>query len=219
MTFNPNYQSEYWEREDLKFRRTSEHPVVRTYVYTKIREIHKHIAIHPEMTLLDVGCGNGFFTTQFSRLCHTTGIDLSKRMIGLNPHDAVYIMDARQIQYPDNSFDIVFCHSLLHHVIERSQVIQEMKRVSKKYIILLEPNRNNPLMCLFALMVKEEKGAIDFSLKYMKNLTETYGLRTLAAFSQGCIVPNKFPKILLPLIKPFDIRNPLGFTNFIICEK
>jgi ubiquinone/menaquinone biosynthesis C-methylase UbiE len=166
-----------------------------------------------------VGCGNGFFTSRFIQICDTYGIDSSKKMVELNPHKNVSVMDARQIEYQDDSFDIVFCHALLHHVLERDRVIQEMKRVSKKMVVLLEPNRNNPLMFLFALMVREEKGVMDFSLKYLRNLAERNDLKVRAGFSQGCIVPNKFPTFLLPCVRKLDCRNPLGITNFMICEK
>jgi ubiquinone/menaquinone biosynthesis C-methylase UbiE len=60
------------------------------------------------------------------------------------------------LKFEDNSFDVVFCHALLHHVDDIDRVIGEMKRVSCKWIVLLEPNRNNPLMFLFSLLIKEE---------------------------------------------------------------
>jgi len=212
-------QRDFWERNDLGRRRNPTHPVVKAYVLSKILEIQKHISIETETTLLDVGCGNGFFTTHFNQICNTIGIDSSKKMIELNPNKNVSVMDARKIEYPNDTFDIVFCHALLHHVVERDKVIQEMKRVSKRFVIILEPNRNNPFMYLFALIVKEERGALIFSLKYLKNFVEINGLRIMTAFSQGCIVPNKFPTLLLPFVKGLDCLNAQGVTNFIICEK
>ena len=54
------YQKEYWERENLRKRRTPWHPCVKEYVVPKIKEIQKTIPINKETNLLDVGCGNGF---------------------------------------------------------------------------------------------------------------------------------------------------------------
>jgi ubiquinone/menaquinone biosynthesis C-methylase UbiE len=128
-------------------------------------------------------------------------------------------MDAGGLAFKDNSFDVVFCHALLHHVEDMDGVIREMKRVSKKYIIILEPNRNNPLMFLFSYIVKEERKALKFSLKYLKRVSEKNGLRIIKAFSCGMIVPNKMPSFFIPLVKRLNFRQPLGMTNFIIAEK
>ena len=94
-----------------------------------------------------------------------------------------------------------------------------MIRVSRKYVIILEPNRNNPLMFLFAVLTKEEKKALKFSLTYLKNKLNKNNLRIISAFSYGLIVPNKTPLFLLPLMKIFNFRQPFGMTNFIIAEK
>lgn len=128
-------------------------------------------------------------------------------------------MNANDLKFEDNSFDVVFCNALLHHVESIAEVIQEMKRVSRKYVIILEPNRNNPLMFLFSLLVKEERKALKFSLSYLTNVISCNGLHVVASFSYGMIVPNKTPTFFLPLVKLFDFKQPLGMTNFIIAEK
>lgn len=140
-------------------------------------------------------------------------------MIELNPIKKKYVMDANNIKFNDNSFDVVFCHALLHHVNDMRRVIEEMKRVSKKYVVMLEPNRDNPLMFMFSLIVKEENKALKFSLSYLNKQVKSCGLNIISSFSYGLIVPNKTPKILLPFFKLFNTRFALGMTNFIISEK
>lgn len=213
------FQKKYWERKKLEKRRHPSHQVIKAYVVPKINEIRKIISIEKETKLLDVGGGNGFFSYYFDKICDTTCIDYSKKMIKLNPIKKKYVMDANNLKFGDNSFDIVFCHALLHHVDDMKKVIKEMKRVSKKYIVILEPNRNNPLMFMFSLIVKEENKALRFSLSYLKKYIESCGLNIVSSFSYGLIVPNKTPKILLPFFKRFDIRFLLGMTNFIISKK
>jgi SAM-dependent methyltransferase len=213
------HQKNYWERKELDKRRPVTHPVIEEYVLSKIEKLKKYILFTEKTVLLDVGCGNGFFTWYFERICHVTGVDFSQKMLELNPVKRKLLMEAEALAFKDNSFEVVFCHALLHHVADLDRVIREMKRVSKKYIILLEPNRNNPLMFLFSALVKEERKALKFSPGYLQKVSERNGLRVIKSFSCGMIVPNKMPLFLLPLAKRLHFNQPLGMTNFIIAEK
>jgi len=213
------YQKEYWEHSRLNKRRSVTHPVIEAYVLSKIHILRDCITLDPSMSLLDVGCGNGFFTYYFNSFCHTTGVDYSFKMLELNPVKQKCMMDANILGFKDNTFDIVFCHAMLHHVLNISSVLDEMARVSKKYVIILEPNRNNPLMFLFSLIVKEERKALKFSLDYLKKEVEHAGLRVMDAFSLGMIVPNKTPAFLLPVVNRLNFKQPFGMTNFIVAGK
>jgi ubiquinone/menaquinone biosynthesis C-methylase UbiE len=46
------------------------------------------------------------------------------------------IFDGKNIPYPDNSFDICLCLSVLHHTQNQEPLIQEMKRVAPKILII-----------------------------------------------------------------------------------
>ena len=214
-----DFQKDYWEREKLNERRNPSHIIIKEYVEPKINEIKKSITIDKNTKLLDVGCGNGFFSYYFEKMCDTTGVDYSKKMILSNPIKKKYLMNATDLKFEDNSFNIVFCNAFLHHLDNMDAVIKEMKRVSKKYVVILEPNRNNPLMFLFSLIMKEERKALKFSLSYLEKLVKLNGLKLVSSFSYGLIVPNKTPKILLPLFRLFNFRFFFGITNFVICEK
>ena len=214
-----DFQKDYWERETLAERRHPSHPVIKQYVMPKIDEIKKIIPIDKNTRLLDVGCGNGFFSFYFEKICDTTGIDYSEKMIEINPARNKYVMDVADMRFGDDSFDIVFCNAFLHHVDNVDNIVREMKRVSKRYVVILEPNRNNPLMFLFSLVVREERKALRFSLSYLKRLVKSHGLGLISSFSYGLIVPNKTPSILLPLLKWFNFKWFWGITNFIICAK
>jgi len=213
------FQKEYWERSELDGRRPPDHPAVAAYVLPKIELIRRHVPLAAKTRLLDVGCGNGFFSYRFHQICDLTAVDYSEKMLELNPVPKKGLMDATKLEFDDSSFDVVFCHALLHHVDDMDGVIREMRRVSRRHVVILEPNRNNPLMFLFSLAVAEERKALRFSPSYLERAAARCGLNVAACFSSGMIVPNRTPAFLLPLLGRLNFRQPLGLTNFVIAEK
>jgi len=193
--------------------------VVRHYALSKIGQVRKFVQLDQKTRLLDVGCGNGFFSVPFSEQCDTVGVDFSEKMLARNPIPKKLLMDATHLAFQDLAFDVVFCHALLHHVENPVAVLKEMKRVSRRYVVILEPNRANPLMYLFSALVPEERKALDFSLGYLKGKMEESGLKMIAALSHGMTVPNKTPGFLLPLVKKLDFPQPWGMTNILIGER
>jgi SAM-dependent methyltransferase len=49
-------------------------------------------------------------------------------------------MDAQRLGFADNSFDLVFCLDVMHHVLHPRAMAQEMLRVTRKHFLLSEPN-------------------------------------------------------------------------------
>ena len=213
------FQKEYWERSELDGRRPPDHPAVAAYVLPAVEQIRRHVPLTRSTRLLDVGCGNGSFSYRFDSICDVTAVDFSEKMLELNPVARKHRMDAGKLKFDDASFDVVFCHALLHHVDDMDRVIREMSRVSRKHVVILEPNRNNPLTFLFSLIVAEERKALRFSLSYLRKAAVRCGLHVTASFSSGLVYPNKTPVFVLPLMRHLGGRWPLGITNFVIAEK
>lgn len=216
MTEKIGHQIGYWESE--RKRRSPEHPVVDAFVMPKINYIGDYVDLSG-MSILDVGCGNGFFTYYFSKLAYTVGIDYSRYMLSINPCDLLIQGSALSLPLKTDSFDLVFCSNLLHHVKDPETVVREMKRISKKYVVLSEPNRNNPLMALFSVLVREERGQLKFSLQYLKKLAVSSSLNIVDACSLGSIVPNKTPLSLLDLFKKMDKKSAIGFYSILLACK
>ncbi|MBA7609978.1 hypothetical protein ES703_17181 [subsurface metagenome] len=99
-------QKNYWEKE--RKRRPPDHPVVEAFVTPKVKFISNYINFSEETKVLDVGCGNGFFTYYFSKLAYTAGIDYSKYMLSINPCHLLIQGAALLLPFKDNSFDLVF---------------------------------------------------------------------------------------------------------------
>jgi SAM-dependent methyltransferase len=56
------------------------------------------------------------------------------------PETAHIAIDAEQIDLPSESFDLVFASEVLHHCVSPHRAVCEMLRVSRKYVLFMEPN-------------------------------------------------------------------------------
>lgn len=170
--------------------------------------------------MLEVGCGNGFFSAALNEEFDLTCMDFSKNMLEMNPvsREQKAVGNVESMGFGDNSFDIVFCGNLLHHLEDPVKAVSEMKRVARQNVVLVEPNTINPLMFLFNLLKREERGALRFTARYVRSLGIKNGLRIRAQSAQGAIVPNKTPESLLPLLRAVDWPNPLGFYHIAIFD-
>lgn len=108
---------------------------------------------------LDVGCGVGLHSKMLreKKGCRVHGIDLSRSMVAsANKNLAgsfAVLGSATQIPYRDSSFDVVYTVNVLHHLIDHgviSGAIEEMARVSKRYVVIFEFNSKNPF-CRYVL--------------------------------------------------------------------
>lgn len=90
--------------------------------------------------VLDVGCGLGTDLSHFaSSGALTTGIDIAERAIDLaqanfnhGGHEGEFaVMDGEALDFPDDTFDFVYCHTVLHFTREPAAMVREIKRVLK----------------------------------------------------------------------------------------
>ena len=90
-------------------------------------------------TVLEVGVGTGLALPEYAPECQVTGIDFSEDMLQkarrrVAEHDLSHVkallqMDARQLDFPDNSFDTVAAMHVLSVVPEPERVMAEIARV------------------------------------------------------------------------------------------
>lgn len=100
-------------------------------------------------TLLSVGCGDGSELEMWKsvKVRDITGIDLNENSVmkAREKGFTVEKMDAHDIQYPDNSFDMVFARDVFEHAVSHITMMSEMARVAKKYLIIVLPDQTwNP---------------------------------------------------------------------------
>lgn len=205
-------QKRYWQ--GVKERRSSSHPAVRAFVAPKLAIVREIIGGRGQ-TMLEVGAGNGYFSRYLMAEFDLTVVDFSDNMLRLNPlpsHRKLQGM-AEALPLQDNSFDVVLCANLLHHVADPATAVREMSRVARRHVVLIEPNALNPAMLLFGIIKKAERGVIKFRPRYVRKLGLDAGMRVASFASHGAIVPNKTPAAFLPILRYFDRRHPLGFYH------
>jgi SAM-dependent methyltransferase len=208
-------QQEYFSAVNY---RSPDHPVVSAYADPKIDFIRTHAPLTG--SILDLGCGNGIFTQRLSRDgAKVTGLDFSTYLLNQNPHRVLVCGDAPALPFRDASFDLVFEANLLHHVTDNSAVIAEMRRVSRRYVVLLEPNRYNPLMFAFSVVVPAERGGLKSTMKRLRYELDRAGLHPLACLTTGMISQNNTPQMLLSFLRRFDRQIWWGEYIIVVAEK
>jgi len=101
-------------------------------------------------TLLDIGCGTGYFSRQFSHNgLSVTGVDPASSMIEFamtqNGNVRYIIGDALRLPCTDNEFDYCSAITSLCFINEPQEALWEMWRVSKKGVVLGLLNRHSLL--------------------------------------------------------------------------
>jgi len=195
------FQVKFWSK-DKRNRRKPEHPVVVATFDPLAKIVASTVQNSEESSVLDVGCGNGFLQWALEKIFgEVVGLDYSQKMLEVNPCRRKYLGCSTKLPFADMSFDVVVASSLLHHLTEadRVQTVSEMQRVARYAVVSFEPNRNNLLIFLFALIKKEERMALKFSPAYMRKLFRSAGFSFIQIFVRGWIVPNKAPIWWLPV--------------------
>ncbi|MGL6284798.1 MAG: class I SAM-dependent methyltransferase, partial [Microcoleaceae cyanobacterium] len=113
--------------------------------------------------LLDLGCGAGENSVYFAKLgAECIASDYSPGMVEVAVKLAEangvkvegMVMNAMALDFPDNTFDIVYVANLLHHLPDPELAIKEMHRVLKPggKACFWEPLRHNPVINVYRRM-------------------------------------------------------------------
>lgn len=124
--------------------------------------------IREDQRVLDVGCGTGSHlietAMQFGSGVQLYGIEPSAEMVDHARKKAksagvamtVVQGSADELSYPDESFDVVFCTLVLHHLPEsmREQAIREMRRVLRSggRLVIVEVQKPTKIRGLVSLI-------------------------------------------------------------------
>ena len=124
-----NYYKDYFrlEKNNWLFR------VRRNLIYS----IFKEYNINSGMRILDYGCGSGFIVGQLqARGYDVHGTDISGEAIEYGTSQGIRNLQTTsgiQVDFPDESFDLILAMDVVEHINEDNLVIKELER-------LLRPN-------------------------------------------------------------------------------
>ena len=117
-----------------------------------LRPLDKTKRLTLNQRLLDLGCGDGEFT---SRLVlspvNVVGLDVTYAVIrvnkSINPSAGFVCGDAENLPFKDGQFDILVATFLLHHFRRHDRIMSEIRRVLKDegVFLVVEPNSWNPV--------------------------------------------------------------------------
>jgi SAM-dependent methyltransferase len=133
-----------------------------------IEMVAKRWRLDSVRSVLDVGCGVGHWSRVLAQVlpseAQLVGIDREPRWVdeaakrasaaGLNDRFTYRAGTAEALPFPDHSFDVVTCQTLLIHVRDPAAVLAEMVRVTRSggLVIVAEPtNAASPLVESIAL--------------------------------------------------------------------
>jgi len=161
------------------------------------QRIVNQIKLAKDSKIIDVGCGSGSTLVMFRQLGYSNSIgidnsqaalDACQRLFNLEPEKDVFLMDIRNIEFPDNSFDLVFSDGLLEHFEEPplNNIVSELCRISNKWILLFQPNQTSLFGKVCWLWQKTGRAPWEKEYPYLKqdytNMLTKFGFR-LADFS------------------------------------
>lgn len=128
------------------------------WFYPRQQHVIRSLSLQEGQRVLDLGVGTGLSLPLYPPNVHVTGVDLSDSMLreaqrkvrqeGLD-HVTLLEMDAGQLAFGDDAFDVVIAAFVISVVPDPIQVISEIKRVSRsdgKIVIINHFQSHNKLI-------------------------------------------------------------------------
>ena len=140
----------YWSKRSDSFQAQRRAELHSSMADRWLLEIQKYLSKR-KLKILDVGCGSGFFTILLGKQGHEVlGTDLTPDMITKSRELAkeegidcrFEIMDAENLDFPDETFDVVISRNLTWTLPDAGHAYEEWCRVLKKGGILLNFDAN-----------------------------------------------------------------------------
>ena len=184
-----------------------------------VRERIKYLQFIPQnvRSILDVGCGRGELLYLLKeRGFETEGCDIDDVLIEKSNRFAqVKKADVSELSqaYPENSFDLLICLHTLEHTLNPYNTLQELKKVTRKYILIAVPNAR------YIAHNERKTHLYSWNGDTLRNLTQRAGLKMLKLQQDRT---NMFPNILrlTPVVNRILLKIFIGPNELVaLCSK
>lgn len=125
----------------------SRNPISRLLIQNFFNQLTKTLMGIKYMRVLEIGSGEGvLLATLQNQLTekHVFSLDLDMESVkvasNLIPFVHCGVANAHNLPFPGDAFDLVICCEVLEHVKDPQRVLEEIKRVTKRYCVLTVPN-------------------------------------------------------------------------------
>lgn len=162
--------------------------------YRQHRELLTRHFPRPPRRILDCGCGTGIYSNFFPSHSYV-GVDISpiyiERAQACFPEHRFRVMDATQLEFPDNSFDAVIVSGVIHH-LDRATTQRVLKEISRvldpkgKLLVWEDVPTQNPLNLVGRIIHRLDVGEfIRPYNEYAKLLSDHFCIESTEAFRSG----------------------------------
>jgi len=144
-------RGESWDKEWEDFRLSWFGQRLHNAQTRVIRNLLSQIGLPIEAKVLEIGCGSGKILLHFRNMGYknSIGIDISPNSLkicqkkGFKVGEDVFLMDGTSTQFQESEFDLVLAEGVLEHFQDFSPFVREMARISKRYILLMQPDQSS----------------------------------------------------------------------------
>lgn len=157
---------------------------------------------HP--TILDVGCGPGWYTEKLAAFGQTTGIDLSEEAISIAksrfPHVTFLIGNFYEMSLPNAYYDVVVSQEVIDHVSDQNAFVKQAAYVLKPsgYLILSCANK----------FVMDRLGEMEFPIQPTTHIGQYLDIKRLKR-----LLRSHFHVLRTTTILPIGSRGILRLIN------
>jgi SAM-dependent methyltransferase len=214
---SPESDAVFWEGGGLY--RSSAHPVGALFARQRIGFLQERGLLDDVGTLLDVGAGNGLSSRYFPKNVRVVACDAAAGMLRENPARDRVRCSATVLPFGDRCFDAATCWELLHHLDDPTAAVAEMLRVSRRRVLLFEPNRIHPGHIVLGVTRESERRSLRFSPGHVRRIVAAAGGRIALQLRCGALFPNLTPLPLARILAALPYRLPLvGISQLVVVE-
>lgn len=174
-------------------------------VYFHLQKQNRFYRIEPYIKqsdrVLDFGCGHCcMVSTLKKKNINVIGIDVRDEGTCYKPE----LYNGYNIEYKDRTFDVTICNFVLHHIPHYTDILHELKRVTKGYLIITEDTPENSVDKYFCRLHAGSdwgkcKDCFLSAEEWSKLFTERYGFKIVKRID---VSRYEFPFAYTPLIYP-----------------